>query len=248
MSDTAMVKAGISIKGGLQSLENKLISHLKNVATTVNSETVKIAVKPSYITRYLALEYGVAGLADKAKAAHSETGTIASEVVIPRGSIDTLRYRTAKGKQPYVVIITKKGKTYRIINSDRMKIRYQGQRAANGGVGIVRHNLFLFKNMAREAIIESLRNRYSGSKLTESDCFPGKRDGKIWEEYTKSMNKMVHEVHEVIKSNTPLGDSDLPGRQDQIERWNQNVSGESGYRKLPKGHLRNDGYVVKVLA
>lgn len=192
--------------------------------------TLQLGVREEYLTRYLALEYGVAGEALPEKRAF---GAVASQVVIPKRP---LRYSDMyRGKKTgYIVIRGTRGvrKLHQV--PGQLPIQYTG----TAPHPIVRPLIPQFRNMLNEIPERVLKQRYKGTwELKKGTTL--KQDDKLRELYKAEMERFGQVILSKVQEKTPVGVF-IPGRREQIERWNRNNPTE----KRALGHLANEGYFI----
>lgn len=191
--------------------------------------TLQLGVYSDYVTRYLALEYGVAGYAISEK---REFGSVASQVVIPRRGLnaDAIVYWSDKSGQWTKHLRTAASLALR-------PIMYKGVRPIPRG--IVRALMPEFRRMLQAIPHRVLRARFKGKWTARKRGTSIQADEKIKELYKQAMIEFGEQMLEMVRSRTPYDKARiaLPGiRTQQLINAGRNI-----------GHLADDGYFIKFI-
>lgn len=200
--------------------------------TAVNG-TLQLGVRQEYLTRYLSLEYGVAGYAYPEKALF---GTVATEVRIPARR----PYQAWKGGKLTNILV------YYTSRGEQRMLFQQGDNPiikSYTGVapkGMVRMIIPELRRRLSEIPAKVLNERFgSGSvpiKLNKN------KDSVLEELHRREMNILGEWLIARVRNDTPISIR-TPERTAQLMRWNTNYPMEQ--RSL--GHLATDGYFFEVV-
>lgn len=256
MAVTTIKLANFELRGKLTDISAQLLTQAQGITSAVSRRSVSISVKKPYLTKYLALEYGVAGNARAEKKKFSETGRVAKSITIPK-AWNHLRYRIAKGpfkNTPYMRILGLRPdaangfmRNIYLLPDPSWKIRRKGVPPANSGKGLFRGRKGKFTEMFVRQFRMVLQEVY-GSTKRKTIAAAISDDKRLEQAFKNRMNLFINAIYGYLQDVTP--DQTMSSeRKDQIIRWNANMSkdGEPAYRKIPLGDLKYDGYVVKYI-
>lgn len=200
---------------------------LKKILNAMKGK-LRLGVYSDFVTRYLSLEYGVAGKAMRSE--KSEYGTVASTVVIPQRG---LKYSDKRGNKYLVYWSNRDGawsKHKRYTGS--LPIIYQG--VAPLPRGIVRAVRGDIIEIFKEAVFKAINRAFSEgrarstSKVINAD--------KVKEIYKEEVMKLGDIILAMVRSRTPRDKAQAAvgmERTQQLIRAGRNIQ-----------HLADDGYFI----
>lgn len=219
------------------------------IANSIPKEGALIGVRKEFLTKYLALEYGVAGLADSEKAEFISSKGV-SAVFSGRTSIANKVEIKAKLAKRLRFFITK-GSRSRLKGNWRfdLKVGYTGVKKYKNR-GIVRPLLRKSQEDFRRLIPFLLKKRFkiAFAYVMSHPKQYLKYDEKLRKLYIEAFNHHADNMLAEIKRRTPQDKArELAGssREQQIRAWNRMYG--SGYKRRTLKHLNEDGYYIKYI-